>query len=183
MNRAGRPREAAAGTPIPSRGDITCKETLMTNPSDANDIDSQGVSPQVIIVPEPEAKPVTVEAEAVFDLPATQADLTVSSSIAVAEAGAVGAIKAVFWPTPFIDFSRIELVAPTGDTALLFGAGKLRAVHANIQLTFETTPRGGPVRALVGEPMAGDWTLRLRYASDTNVPAQGKWTLRLVSAA
>jgi subtilisin-like proprotein convertase family protein len=119
-----------------------------------------------------------VQGEAIPALSIPDNDPTgVSSSITVAQSGSAQRIKvAVDIAHTFIGDLRVELVSPSGQQALLhdrFGGGE-----DNLIRTYDSLLQPA-LAALIGQPIQGNWELRVKDMAGRDIGKFNKWTLEL----
>ena len=103
----------------------------------------------------------------------------VASSIAFTQAGSVRSLKVSIDIThTYIGDLRIELVAPTGRSTVLHG--QLGAGDDNLVVTYDSAAPLSPLSALVGQPIQGDWTLRVADLAAIDVGTLNKWSVEFV---
>jgi subtilisin-like proprotein convertase family protein len=119
-----------------------------------------------------------VQGEAIPALSIPDNDPTgVSSSITVAQSGSAQRIKvAVDIAHTFIGDLRVELVSPSGQQALLhdrFGGGE-----DNLIRTYDSLLQPA-LAALIGQPIQGNWELRVKDMAGRDIGKFNRWTLEL----
>jgi subtilisin-like proprotein convertase family protein len=79
----------------------------------------------------------------------------------------------------YIGDLRVELLSPTGRRAVLHaqtGGGR-----DNVVMTYESTPLGA-LSVMIGQPMQGDWMLRVSDRAAQDVGTLRHWKLELSSS-
>ncbi len=106
----------------------------------------------------------------------------VVSSIAIARSGSVGKLKVSIDIThTYVGDLRIELLSPAGRRVLLHG--QLGGSQDNLVVTYDSTAPLSPLSALVGQPMLGNWMLRVADVAAIDVGTLNMWSLEIVPAA
>ncbi len=119
-----------------------------------------------------------VEAEAKANLPIP--DNTpegISSTIAIAESGTLKDISVgVVIPHTYIGDLLVEIVAPSGQSVTLHNMSG--GSKDDLKMTYEraSTPA---LEALVGQPMQGNWVLRVKDLQRLDTGKLEKWSLKL----
>jgi len=130
-----------------------------------------------------EAGPTPVRADAAPALAIPDNSPTgITSRLAIAQAGNVGAIKvSVDITHTYIGDLRIELSSPTGRSVVLHG--QLGGNQDNIVITYDSTAPLSPLTQLVGQAMQGDWVLRVADLAAVDVGTLNRWSLEITPAA
>jgi subtilisin-like proprotein convertase family protein len=105
----------------------------------------------------------------------------VSSSIAINQPGSVGQLKVSIDIThTYIGDLRIELVSPAGRGFVLHS--QLGGDQDNLVVTYDSAAPLSPLSGLAGQPMQGNWTLRVADVARVDVGRLNKWSLEIVPA-
>ena len=101
----------------------------------------------------------------------------VSSTIAIAEAGTLGAIQVhVDITHTYIGDLRVELIAPTGAQAILHNRSGGSQDNLIRDYDATTTPA---LAALVGQPIQGNWVLRVADLAGRDVGKLNRWEIAI----
>lgn len=101
----------------------------------------------------------------------------VSSAIAIAPSGTAQGIRVGIDIThTYIGDLRVELVAPSGQQAILHN--RLGGSQDNLITTYDSTSTAA-LAALVGQPMHGNWVLRVTDLAGRDVGKLNKWSMEL----
>jgi M6 family metalloprotease-like protein len=105
----------------------------------------------------------------------------VSSSIAINRPGSVSQMKVSIDIThTYIGDVRIELVSPAGRGVVLHS--QLGGNQDNLVVTYDSAAPLSPLSALSGQPMQGNWTLRVADLARIDLGTLNKWSLEIVPA-
>jgi subtilisin-like proprotein convertase family protein len=103
----------------------------------------------------------------------------VTSTITLAQAGSVRSIKVALDIThTYIGDLRIELVSPTGRSAVLHG--QLGGDQDNLKATFDSATPLSPLSGLAGQPIPGNWTLRVADLAPADQGTLNQWSVEIV---
>lgn len=129
-----------------------------------------------------EAAPQTIHGAAEPKLAIPDNDPTgVSSAIALAGSGAVQQLKVSVDVThTYIGDLRVELLSPSGRRAILHA--QLGGAQDNLAMIYDSSAPGSVVAAFVGQPVAGNWVLRVTDLAGLDVGKLNKWSLDAVTA-
>lgn len=104
-----------------------------------------------------------------------------SSIIAINQPGSVAQIKVSIDIThTYRGDLRIELVSPAGRGIVLHS--QLGGDQDNLVVTYDSAAPLSPLSSLAGQPMQGDWTLRVADLAPVDVGTLNKWSLEIVPA-
>ena len=102
----------------------------------------------------------------------------INSTIAIAESGALKDISVgVVVPHTYIGDLLVEIAAPSGQSVTLHNMSG--GSSDNLRMTFDriSTPA---LEALVGQPIQGDWVLRVKDLQSLDTGKLEKWSLKLM---
>ena len=117
------------------------------------------------------------EADANLDIPDANA-VGVTSTLAFANQGTARQVKLkVQIEHTFIGDLRVELVSPSGRRALLHGQSGGSA--DNLTLDLDSNSPSSPLLPLVGQPVQGNWVLRVTDLVPQDIGKLKKWSLEL----
>ena len=127
-----------------------------------------------------ELEPATkvVDQAATPNLPIPDDDATgVGSAVAVSQSGTAQNIEIDLAIThPYIGDLRVELVAPSGARAILHDQAGGRQNNLALQLDSATSTE---ITGLIGQPIKGNWILRVMDLAGRDVGTLDTWSLRL----
>lgn len=105
----------------------------------------------------------------------------VTSTIALTQAGSVRSIKVALDIThTYIGDLRIELISPTGRSTVLHG--QLGGGQDNLKATFDSATPLSPLSGLAGQPIPGNWTLRVADLAPVDQGTLNQWSVEIVPA-
>lgn len=105
----------------------------------------------------------------------------ISSAISLAQAGTVRSLKVGLDIThTYIGDLRIELVSPAGRGVVLHG--QLGGGQDNLKTSFDSATPLSPLAGLVGQPITGNWTLRVADLAPVDVGTLNQWSVEIVPA-
>jgi M6 family metalloprotease-like protein len=105
----------------------------------------------------------------------------VASTITLAQAGTVRSLKVAIDIThSYIGDLRIELVAPTGRSVVLHA--QLGGSQDNLVTAYDSAKPLSPLSPLLGQPVAGNWTLRVADVAPADEGTLNRWSLEIVPA-
>lgn len=105
----------------------------------------------------------------------------ISSGLAIERSGNVGRIAVQVDIThTYIGDLRVELVAPSGRAVVLHG--QLGRDQDNLVASYDSAAPLSPLAALVGQPMQGEWTLRVADLAAVDVGRLNRWSIELTPA-
>jgi len=105
----------------------------------------------------------------------------ISSVIGLVGGGTVRQLKIGLDIThTFIGDLRVELVSPTGRRAILHG--QLGGAARNLVMTYDSASPGSVLATLVGQPVGGNWVLRVTDLAGQDVGQLNKWSIEAVAA-
>ena len=105
----------------------------------------------------------------------------ISSVIGLVGGGTVRQLKVGLDIThTFIGDLRVELVSPTGRRAILHG--QLGGAARNLVMTYDSASPGSVLATLVGQPVGGNWVLRVTDLAGQDVGQLNKWSIEAVAA-
>lgn len=100
-----------------------------------------------------------------------------SSSITIAQSGTVQAVKVrVDIAHTFIGDLRVELVLPLGQGAVLHN--RTGGIQHNLVATYDSASTSA-LANLIGQPVQGNWVLRVKDLEGRDVGTLNKWSLEL----
>lgn len=103
----------------------------------------------------------------------------VLSNITVSQTGSVGQLKVSIDIThTYIGDLRIELVSPSGRGVTLYS--QLGGSQDNLLVTYDSAAPLSPLSPLVGQPIQGDWSLRVADVARIDVGTLNKWSLEIM---
>jgi subtilisin-like proprotein convertase family protein len=103
----------------------------------------------------------------------------VSSDIAIARPGSASRVKVSIDIThTYVGDLRIELVSPAGRSVVLHG--QLGGDQDNLVVTYDSAAPLSPLSSLIGQPMQGNWVLRVADLAAVDVGTLNKWSLELI---
>jgi M6 family metalloprotease-like protein len=148
------------------------------------DVESQdsGVLNRWTLEMELEAGPQVVRGEVVPHLKIPDnAPSGVSSVIGLVGAGTVQQLKvAVDITHTYIGDLRVELVSPMGRRAILHG--RLGGSRDDLVMTYDSSAPSSVLAALVGQPVAGNWILRVTDLAGQDTGTLNTWSIEAVTA-
>lgn len=104
----------------------------------------------------------------------------VASSLTIAESGVVSRIKISINIThTWIGDLRVELLAPSGRRALLHGMRG--GAQDNLVATYDSASHG-TLTSLIGQPIKGNWMLRVADLAAEDVGTLREWSIEITSA-
>lgn len=120
-----------------------------------------------------------VRRESSPDLKIPDDDLVgVSSAIEIDQPGTAKQVKVTIDIThTYIGDLRVELVSPTGRTAVL--QSRLGGGQDNLVSTHDSTTPSSALTPLVGQPLQGKWVLRVADLAGKDIGTLNKWSLEL----
>jgi M6 family metalloprotease-like protein len=129
-----------------------------------------------------DSAPQTVRAEATPRLKIPDNDPAgVSSVIGLAGTGTVQGLKVGIEIThTYIGDLRVELLSPTGRRAILHG--RLGAGKDDLVMTYDSASPSSVLATLVGQPVAGNWILRVTDLAGQDVGTLNRWSIEAVAA-
>ncbi len=105
----------------------------------------------------------------------------ISSSIAISEHGSVDQLKVSIDIThTYIGDLRIVLISPAGRSVLLHS--QLGGGQDNLVVTYDSAAPLSPLSALSGQPIQGNWTLRVADVARIDLGTLNSWSLEIVPA-
>lgn len=105
----------------------------------------------------------------------------VGSAIALAGAGSVQQLKVgVDITHTYIGDLRVELLSPTGRRAILHG--RLAGAEKDLVMTYDSAAPSSVLASLVGQPVTGNWILRITDLAGQDVGKLNKWSIDAVTA-
>jgi subtilisin-like proprotein convertase family protein len=105
----------------------------------------------------------------------------VSSVIGLVGAGTVQQLKVGLQIThTYIGDLRVELVSPMGRRAILHA--RLGGSTQNLVTTYDSASPGSVLATLVGQPIGGNWVLRVADLAGRDVGQLSKWSIEAVAA-
>jgi M6 family metalloprotease-like protein len=106
----------------------------------------------------------------------------VSSVITINRPGSVGQIKVAIDIThTYVGDLRIELVSPAGRRVVLHS--QLGGSQDNLVVTYDSAAPLSPLSALSGQPMQGNWTLRVADIVSSDIGILNKWSMEILPAS
>jgi subtilisin-like proprotein convertase family protein len=106
----------------------------------------------------------------------------VSSSIAIAASGTIKQIKvSVDITHTYIGDLRLTLISPNSRSAVLHA--QLGGSQDNIVVTYDSAAPLSPLSAFVGQPMQGNWLVRVADLAKADTGKLNKWVLELTPAS
>ncbi|MCC6322900.1 MAG: M6 family metalloprotease domain-containing protein [Phycisphaerales bacterium] len=124
------------------------------------------------------AGPLRVEASPNLAIP-DNTSAGVSHSVAFTNTGTARRVRAVVEIAhTWINDLRIELVSPGGRAAVLHG--RTGGSQKNLNATFDSEGPAAPLAGMVGQPIAGNWTLRIADLEARDTGTLKKWSLEIV---
>jgi M6 family metalloprotease-like protein len=103
----------------------------------------------------------------------------VSSAITLSAPGTVREMRVgVDISHTYIGDLRVELVSPMGRQAVLHG--RLGGSQDDLRMTYDTTPPSA-LTVMVGQPVRGDWLLRVTDLARRDVGTLNRWSLAVVT--
>jgi subtilisin-like proprotein convertase family protein len=126
------------------------------------------------------AQTVSGEADPMLAIP-DNALAGISSAISIAEAGLVDAIKvSVDIEHTWIGDLRVSLTSPAGRTTVLHA--ELGGSRDDLVATYDSTSPG-VLADMIGQPVKGDWILRVVDRARRDVGTLRRWTIELRTVA
>lgn len=104
----------------------------------------------------------------------------VSSVLGLVGAGSVQQLKVGIDIThTYISDLRVELVSPIGRRAILHG--RLGGSNKNLVMTYDSSSPSSVLATFVGQPVAGNWNLRITDLAGQDVGQLNKWSIEAVA--
>lgn len=126
-----------------------------------------------------QARITRAEVSADLPIPDTQ-PAGIASSIAITDTGTVASLAVAIDIThTYIGDLRIELVAPTGRAVTLHA--QLGGGQDNLVTRYDSAAPLSPLSALLGQPMQGNWTLRVADLAAVDVGRLNKWSVEMAA--
>jgi subtilisin-like proprotein convertase family protein len=105
----------------------------------------------------------------------------ITSVIALDKPGSVRSLKlAVDITHTYIGDLRIELVAPSGRSVIVYG--QLGGNQDNLVVSYDSSTPLSPLSGLVGQSIKGNWTLRIADLASVDVGTLNTWSLEIMPA-
>lgn len=102
----------------------------------------------------------------------------IQSTVPLSGAGVVGRLKASVEIThPWIGDLRVQLVSPTGRTATLHG--QVGGSQHDLKMTYDSETPSSPLAPLLGQSIAGNWTLRVADLLARDTGTLKSWSIEV----